>query len=155
VDLVLLVMNKPGRHELLEDKFTLGRALSVTAGPVGRAAQASTDAQVQLADLAYSRAKGLFAGAAFEGARLHADDSDIEDFYGKESISRKWSGRSGPMPLPSRHGRPRSRAAGGKEAPGVRLIEGLTQSRAQPPLQPLATRQAGDFRALRSAQPIS
>jgi lipid-binding SYLF domain-containing protein len=84
VDLVLLVMNKQGVTDLLEDKFTIGGTASIAAGPVGRAAQASTDAQFGAQILAYSRARGLFAGAAFEGAKLHADDSDIEDFYGRE-----------------------------------------------------------------------
>jgi lipid-binding SYLF domain-containing protein len=100
VDLVLLVMNKQGVNDLLENKFTLGGSASVTAGPVGRTAQASTDAQIGAQILAYSRSQGLFAGAAFEGAKLHADDSDIEDFYGREyDVEEIVRGKvSGPVP---------------------------------------------------------
>ena len=84
VDVVLLVMNQAGVQQLLEDRFTLGGSLSVTAGPVGRAAEAATDAQMGAQILGYSRARGLFAGAVFEGAALHADNSDIEEFYGEQ-----------------------------------------------------------------------
>lgn len=83
VDLVLLVMNKDGVGQLLEDQFTIGGALSVAAGPVGRSAEASANAQMNAGILAYSRAKGLFAGATLEGAKLDDDDSDNEKFYGK------------------------------------------------------------------------
>src|SRR5262245_17320630 len=62
IDLVLLVMNHDGIDDLLSDKFTLGGNLSVAAGPVGRSGDAATDAKLQAGILAYSRAKGLFAG---------------------------------------------------------------------------------------------
>ncbi|HET9371280.1 MAG TPA: lipid-binding SYLF domain-containing protein, partial [Vicinamibacterales bacterium] len=82
VDVVLLVMNKRGVDDLLSDKFTLGGSLSVAAGPVGRSADASTDAKMSAQILAYSRAKGLFAGATLEGASIHTDDGNNEAVYG-------------------------------------------------------------------------
>jgi SH3 domain-containing YSC84-like protein 1 len=84
VDLVLLVMNKNGISQLLEDKFTIGGDLSVAAGPVGRNASAATNAQGNAGILAYSRAKGLFAGATLEGAGLHGDDNDNQALYGRK-----------------------------------------------------------------------
>src|SRR5262249_18342918 len=42
-DFVLLVMNESGMKSLLSDKFELGGDASVSAGPVGRTATASTD----------------------------------------------------------------------------------------------------------------
>jgi len=89
VDLVLLVMNRDGVNELLEDKFTLGGNLSVAAGPVGRSADAATNVRLDAQILAYSRAKGLFAGATFEGAALHANDSANKAFYGREISLRE------------------------------------------------------------------
>jgi lipid-binding SYLF domain-containing protein len=86
VDLVLLVMNRNGLDELLQDKFTLGGNLSVAAGPVGRAGAAATNAQVSAQILAYSKAKGLFAGATLEGAALRGDESDNKEFYGTSSL---------------------------------------------------------------------
>ena len=88
VDLVLLVMNKDGVNELLEDRFTLGGNLSVAAGPVGRSASAATNAQVSSQILAYSRSKGLFAGATLEGAALHEDEGANKAFYGTALSTR-------------------------------------------------------------------
>jgi SH3 domain-containing YSC84-like protein 1 len=89
VDLVLLVMNKDGVSQLLDDRFTVGGSLGVTAGPVGRSAEAATNPGLDAGILAYSRSKGLFAGATLEGASLRADESDNKEFYGKASTLRE------------------------------------------------------------------
>jgi lipid-binding SYLF domain-containing protein len=83
VDLVLLVMNRKGVDDLLSDNFTMGGNASVAAGPVGRGADAATDAKLSSQILAYSRAAGLFAGATFEGAALHGDKDANKAFYGE------------------------------------------------------------------------
>lgn len=83
VDLVLLVMNKDGIDDLLKSEFKLGVNASVAAGPVGRSAEASTDARAGAKILAYSRAKGLFAGATIQGASLRDDEDANRRFYGK------------------------------------------------------------------------
>jgi lipid-binding SYLF domain-containing protein len=86
VDLVLLVMNAEGVKDLLDNEFKLGANASVAAGPVGRQGEASTDATLSAQILAYSRAKGLFAGLSLEGASLRIDRDANNNFYG-ESIS--------------------------------------------------------------------
>jgi lipid-binding SYLF domain-containing protein len=83
VDLVLLVMNTDGVKELLDNEFKLGANASVAAGPVGRQGEASTDASLSAQILAYSRAKGLFAGLALEGASLRVDRDANQAFYRK------------------------------------------------------------------------
>ena len=67
-DYVLLFMNVDGVDKLLSDKFMLGADAAVAAGPVGRTAEAATDAQMTAKILGYSRSKGLFAGLALERA---------------------------------------------------------------------------------------
>jgi len=96
VDLVLLVMNRRGVDELLEDRFTLGGNLSVAAGPVGRTAAAATDAQFAAQILAYSRSKGLFAGATLEGAALHSNDDSNEALYGQDALRAVLNTKPGP-----------------------------------------------------------
>ena len=68
----VLVLNTPEAVQAFarEANVKLGGELSVAAGPVGRSAEASTDALMGAKILAYSRAKGLFAGATLEGASL-------------------------------------------------------------------------------------
>ena len=98
VDLVLLVMNRRGVDELLEDRFTLGGNLSVAAGPVGRSGDAATNAQVSAQILAYSRSKGLFAGATLEGAALHGDDSANKALYGTTGLREVLAGKPATTP---------------------------------------------------------
>jgi len=80
---VLLVMNERGMHHLLEDKFTLGADAAVAAGPVGRTAEANTDASLHAEILAWSRSRGVFAGIALNGAVLKADPDENEKLYGR------------------------------------------------------------------------
>ena len=81
-DFVLLVMNDHGMRSLLDSKVKLGGDLSIAAGPTGRDAQAATDAQMNAEILAYSRARGLFAGASLSGASLGPDNEANVILYG-------------------------------------------------------------------------
>jgi len=82
-DLIMLVMNRHGMNQLLQDKFTLGADASVAAGPVGRTANAKTDVRLDAEILSYSRSKGLFAGVALNGATLRPDHDEDARLYGK------------------------------------------------------------------------
>ena len=82
-DFVLLVMSKRGVDGILEGKFKLGADASLAAGPVGRAAEASTDIQLKGGILSYSRSRGLFAGAKLEGAMIDQVWEANETIYGK------------------------------------------------------------------------
>jgi SH3 domain-containing YSC84-like protein 1 len=83
VDAVLLIMNKDGVRRLLQDQFTLGGEVAAVAGPVGRTAQAATDAQMHAGILSWSHARGVFLGASFKGAVIKPDASGIEALYGQ------------------------------------------------------------------------
>jgi len=89
IDLVLLVMNKEGVDDLLKSEFKIGGD-----------AQASTDARMGAKILAYSRAKGVFAGINFTGSTLKDDESANKDVYGKELDARQVFAMSAPMPTP-------------------------------------------------------
>ena len=81
-DFVLLVMNDRGADSLLHSKVKLGADATAAAGPVGRAAEADTDASMRAEILTYSRARGAFAGVSLEGATLHPDNEGNEALYG-------------------------------------------------------------------------
>jgi lipid-binding SYLF domain-containing protein len=82
-DVIMLVMNQRGMQRLLQSKFTLGADASVAAGPVGRTAQAETDAMMTAEILTWSRARGLFAGVSLQGATLRQDEEVNKEMYGK------------------------------------------------------------------------
>jgi SH3 domain-containing YSC84-like protein 1 len=88
-DLILVVRNRHGMQSLLSDKFTLGADVSAAAGPVGRTADADTDAKLNAEILAWSRAKGLFAGVSLNGATIHNDSDTNEALYGKRLTNRE------------------------------------------------------------------
>ena len=73
-DVIMLFMTDKSVKNLLEDKFEIGGEASAAAGPVGRTAKASTDAQLQAQILSYSRAKGLFAGISLSGVVISPDN---------------------------------------------------------------------------------
>ena len=82
-DVVLLVMNQTGMRRLLQSKFTLDANAGVAGGPVGRTAQASTDAKLTAGILSYSRSRGLFAGVSLGGATLRNDLNENRELYGR------------------------------------------------------------------------
>jgi lipid-binding SYLF domain-containing protein len=88
IDLVLLVMNESGMAKMLQDKVSLGTDASVAAGPVGRSAAASTNAQMSAEILSYSRAQGLFAGIDVSGGVLRPDVDANRDLYGRDISAR-------------------------------------------------------------------
>ena len=71
-DYVILVMNDKG-----------GDA-SIAAGPVGRSAEASTNAAMSAEMLSYSRAHGVFGGVSLSGSNLAPDGGANEKLYGKK-----------------------------------------------------------------------
>ena len=88
-DVIMLVMNTTGMNRLLTTKFTLGGEASAAAGPVGRSAQADTDAAMTAEILTWSRQKGLFAGIVLNGATLREDADWNLEMYGKKLTNRE------------------------------------------------------------------
>ena len=69
-DIVLLFIGEKSVRRLMRTRFTLGGDASASGGPVGRTAQAQTDALFGARILSYSRSRGVFAGIALDGATL-------------------------------------------------------------------------------------
>lgn len=84
VDLVMIVTNKDGLHDLLSSKVKLGANASAAAGPVGRDAEGNTDWKMRAKVLTYSRARGVFAGISLDGAALTQDGDSTRELYGRE-----------------------------------------------------------------------
>ncbi len=102
-DFVLLIMNDHGANSLLHSKVKLGGDVSAAAGPVGRTAEANTDAYLRSEILTYSRARGLFAGVSLEGASLRPDDEGNEALYGRDVNAEKIVMGPSPVVPPAAH----------------------------------------------------
>lgn len=78
-DVIMLVLNDRGVDRLLSSKFTVGADAAVAAGPVGRQANAQTDATMMAEILAWSRSRGAFAGLSLQGSTLRDDDGENKE----------------------------------------------------------------------------
>lgn len=87
-DIVLVFRSERGLDSIVNGKFTLGADAGVAAGPVGRNASAATDGQLKAEIWSWSRARGLFAGVALDGAVLSIDDAADEAVYGRDTTPR-------------------------------------------------------------------
>lgn len=83
-DFVILVMNDKGAQAVLHGRAKLGADASVAAGPVGRDAEAATDATMNAEMLSYSRARGIFGGVSLEGTSLGPDSDANKKLYGQK-----------------------------------------------------------------------
>lgn len=87
-DYVMLFITPESARSLLESNVKLGGSISVAAGPIGREAEAATDLKLNSQILSYSRSKGLFAGAALEGAVVETAGNDMRDVYGPNATAK-------------------------------------------------------------------
>lgn len=98
-DVVLVFRNDRSLENLVNGKFTLGADAGIAAGPVGRNAAAATDGQLKAEIWSWSRARGLFAGVALDGAVLQIDDAANLDAYGSGTTPRMiFEGRAAGAP---------------------------------------------------------
>jgi lipid-binding SYLF domain-containing protein len=86
---LVIILNTPAAVEAFAKggNVTLGGALGIAAGPVGRTAEASVAWQAAM--YSYSRSQGLFAGVSLEGTVLTARDAANAAYYGKKITPRE------------------------------------------------------------------
>jgi lipid-binding SYLF domain-containing protein len=79
---LVIVLNTPAAVDAFAKggNVTLGGALGVAAGPVGRSAEGGVT--LQAAMYSYSRTQGLFAGISLEGTVIGTRDQVNEAYYG-------------------------------------------------------------------------
>jgi len=85
-DIILVFKTRQGLEKIATGRVTLGADIGVSAGPVGRRAEASTDLEFEAEIYSYSRSKGLFAGVSIKGASLQVDEGANEVFYGRKGL---------------------------------------------------------------------
>ncbi|MEP6485551.1 MAG: lipid-binding SYLF domain-containing protein [Rudaea sp.] len=88
-DVILVFRTQRGVDSIVHGKFTLGADASVAAGPVGRGAQAATDAQLKAEIYSYSRSRGLFAGVSLDGSVMAIDNDANQAVYGDGVTPRR------------------------------------------------------------------
>jgi len=68
-------------------KVTLGADASLAIGPIGRQANAGTDARLGAEIYSYARSRGLFMGVSLGGASIAVDDNADALLYGRFGVT--------------------------------------------------------------------
>jgi lipid-binding SYLF domain-containing protein len=86
---IVLVFATPRSLEgmLRGEKVTLGADANVALGPIGRSANAGTDARMGAEIYSYARSRGLFLGVSVNGASLSMDPNANAMLYGRAGIT--------------------------------------------------------------------
>ena len=87
-DIVLVFATPKSLQGILNgQKVTLGADASVALGPIGRQANAGTDARLGAEIYSYARSRGLFAGVSLGGADLSIDNNANSALYGRFGVT--------------------------------------------------------------------
>jgi lipid-binding SYLF domain-containing protein len=87
-DIVLVFATPRSLNGILNgQKVTLGADASVALGPVGRQANAGTDARLGAEIYSYARSRGLFLGVSINGADLSVDNNANAMLYGRFGVT--------------------------------------------------------------------
>lgn len=87
-DIVLVFATPKSLQGILNgQKVTLGADAAVAIGPVGRQANAGTDARLGAEIYSYARSRGLFAGVSVGGADLSIDSNADSVLYGRAGVT--------------------------------------------------------------------
>jgi lipid-binding SYLF domain-containing protein len=87
-DIVLVFATPRSLQGMLSgQKVTLGADASVALGPIGRQANAATDARLGAEIYSYARSRGLFLGVSVNGASLSIDDRANAMLYGRFGVT--------------------------------------------------------------------
>ncbi|MCE9630012.1 MAG: lipid-binding SYLF domain-containing protein [Planctomycetia bacterium] len=87
-DIVLIFATPRSLNGILNgQKVTLGADASVALGPIGRQANAGTDAKLGAEIYSYARSRGLFLGVSINGADLSVDNNANSMLYGRFGVT--------------------------------------------------------------------
>jgi len=87
-DIVLVFATPRSLQGILAgQKVTLGADASVALGPIGRQANAATDARMGAEIYSYARSRGLFLGVSVNGASLSIDDRANAMLYSRFGVT--------------------------------------------------------------------
>ena len=87
-DIVLVFATPRSLQGILNgQKVTLGADASIAAGPVGRTANAGTDARLGAEIYSYARSRGLFLGVSLGGSDISVDNNANAQLYGRFGVT--------------------------------------------------------------------
>jgi lipid-binding SYLF domain-containing protein len=87
-EVMLVIMTDNGLFQSTTNEFRMGADASVALGPIGSGVEAATTFNFGADIYAFSKARGLFGGAALEGSVMRARTEYNRAYYGQALDSR-------------------------------------------------------------------
>jgi lipid-binding SYLF domain-containing protein len=115
-DVVLVFANDRSVKHIADGKFTLGGDATAIAGPMGKRTTAAVTGRSEV--YIYTRSHGVYAGAAFEGARLDIDEEGNQAFYGGDDRAALSAPGAGTPASASRYLQQLAAVTSGEATPG-------------------------------------
>lgn len=81
-EIVFIVLTEKGLQALLDSQFKFGADASVAVATIGVGIQGSTTAALQADIVAFSRARGLYAGVTLDGSHIGTKSDWNQIYYG-------------------------------------------------------------------------
>lgn len=87
-EFVMMILTEKGLHAVLDSQFKLGGDVSIALADLGAGVEGATTAAVGADIVAFSKTRGLFAGASLEGSLMSARSDWNKIYYGQELGAR-------------------------------------------------------------------
>jgi lipid-binding SYLF domain-containing protein len=82
-EILFIVLTEKGLHALLDSQFKIGADAGVAVATIGAGVQGSTTAAFRADIVAFSRARGLFAGISLDGSLIGSRSDWNQSYYGR------------------------------------------------------------------------
>jgi lipid-binding SYLF domain-containing protein len=89
MQVMMLIMSDRGLGALMDSQFKIGADASIAFATIGAGVEGSTTSAAGADIIAFSRARGLFAGIALEGSLLTNRSEWNRAYYGQEASPRQ------------------------------------------------------------------
>jgi lipid-binding SYLF domain-containing protein len=88
-EVIFVVLTDKGLRALLDSQFKIGADLGIAVATIGAGIQGSTTAALRADIVAFSQARGLYAGVSLQGSIIAARSEWNQTYYGKPLSSQQ------------------------------------------------------------------
>jgi lipid-binding SYLF domain-containing protein len=87
-EFIMMILTEKGLHAVLDSQFKLGGDVSIAIADMGAGVEGSTTAAVGADIVAFSKTRGLFAGASLQGSLMSVRSDWNKAYYGQDLAAR-------------------------------------------------------------------
>jgi lipid-binding SYLF domain-containing protein len=88
-EFIMMILTNKGLAAIMDNQFKFGGDASIAVATIGSGVEGSTTAALHADIVAYSKTRGLFAGAVLQGSILSSDTAWNHAYYGADLAARQ------------------------------------------------------------------